>query len=385
MNNQEKLIKGISFIEQAVEILKPQSLEHKCKKVYTRNTYISYVFQLLSILTGLSFIAYVGNELNGVLFIISSLVLFILLAMIEGGKRILIKDIAKLYFSEGDIKYVSLFLLVIILGASASISYVGGSKIPSVIVSSQPIDSTQVADVVPSVQLDYTRDQLEEIATSIRKQEATTYKGRVTRTANTNLKILYDQQTTYQTTLLELEKEYQKKVDARNKALNDLKETRDVKIEGIGFIFGGIAVFSDIMLVFLLYFAYNALKKVYKKHQTSTILDAYNVTLEETQVLAKVPEIKELPEPKVTLEETQEKKVTLQETQDKTQEEKVTLQETPRKNSVKLPKTKKVEVVNKEQKYRRCDNCGASYEYKRPSSRFCSSKCRLENHNQKNK
>ena len=380
---QEKILNGIAFIEMAVEILKPRSLEQKCKKVYTRNTYISYVFQFLSILTGLSFIGYIGNELKGVLFIISSLVLFILLAMIEAGKRILIKDIAKLYFSENDIKYVSLFLLVIILAASASISYVGGSKIPSVIVSSQSIDSTQVAEVIPSIQLDYTRNQLDSIAKSIRKQEATTYRGKVVRTANNNLTILYDQQSEYQSTLLELEKEHQKKLDARNQALAAIKETRDLKIEGVGFIFGGVAVFSDIMLVFLLYFAYNSLSKVYKKHQTSTILNAYNVTLEETQVLAKVPEIKELHEPKVTLQETLEEKVTLQETLEETQEEKVTLQETPRKNSVKLPKTKKVEVVNKEQKYRRCDNCGASYAYKRPSSRFCSSKCRLENHNQK--
>ena len=370
---QEKILKGIAFIEMAVEILKPQSLEQKCKKVYTRNTYISYVFQFLSILTGLSFIAYVGKEINGVLFIISSLVLFILLAMIEAGKRILIKDISKLYFSENEIKYISLFLLVVILAASASISYVGGSKIPSVIVSSQSIDSTQVAEVIPSIQLDYTRTQLDSIAKSIRKQEATTYKGRVTRTANRNLKILYDQQSQYQSTLLQLEKEHQKKVDARNQALSAIKETRDLKIQGVGFIFGGVAVFSDIMLVFLLYFAYNSLSKVYKKHQTSTILDAYNVTLEETLVLAKVPEINKLPEPKVTLQETQEEKVALQETQEK-----------PRKN-VKLPKTKKVEVVNKEPKHRRCDNCGASYAYKRPSSRFCSSKCRLENHNQKRK
>lgn len=230
------------FIAEILEkrSIRRDEIRNKRRRVKSFRS-ITYVFQVLSLLTATYFIYHYAKDYSGFYVALVWLVGVMLLVCLEVAKRFSILETAQGYYNAKD-RHKTRWTPVIVIAVCLSglISYSGGSNFVQ--------EENNGPEIVHNTQID-------SISALIAAQEKTKaelatskWKGTLTRAARDGI----NQSNAVIADLMKEQRRLQQKDEKENDGLEDEHES---KFEAFGYIFGGFAGFLDALLIFLLFWA----------------------------------------------------------------------------------------------------------------------------------
>lgn len=244
----------------------------------TRNCrFITIPFQIVSFISIVGFIVWVSSNYSGVVFWSVVLLLSLLGVAWEWGKRkTIIHSFDALWNPSRRVKiWLSPLALLLIIGSFFG-SFKGG-------------DETMKAQIAPpllvhNAKIDSIQAKIEEGNSILVSLQKTTWKGKVTRTANKGIN-------TTQALQLEREKQIAQLQQEDKLANNEILNNHEAKKVSFGLVCGAIAGFMDILLLIFLAFAEHfetEADKLLKRMQTTEI-DNSNTPASTTSSYQQIP------------------------------------------------------------------------------------------------
>ena len=131
-NNDREILsndKNQQFINNCLNEFKDQPISIENRRKVQNLIIWSYLPNLISISTATFFIFYLLDSYSVYIKIGLSIILFLIAASLEVGKRSLIAEAAKTYFKFSKINYFMVFGVCLLITISMAASYQGGNKL----------------------------------------------------------------------------------------------------------------------------------------------------------------------------------------------------------------------------------------------------------------
>lgn len=131
-NNDKEILsndKNQQFINNCLNEFKDQPISIENRRKVQNLIIWSYLPNLISISTATFFIFYLLGSYSLYIKIGLSIILFLIAASLEVGKRSLIAEAAKTYFKFSKINYFMVFGVCLLITISMAASYQGGNKL----------------------------------------------------------------------------------------------------------------------------------------------------------------------------------------------------------------------------------------------------------------
>lgn len=318
----------------------------------------SYLWNAISIITGAFLMWWLQSGYEGNVALILCGLLLVIVFIVEAGKRLLIGSIAHgiLTGHRGGL-LVYMPVLVVCVAFSMTASYFGGSALATE-------TATPPARVV-SAEADSLRMAIANEQKTIEALQATTWKGRVTRTANQGINKAKERQVMLTDRLATLEAQ----ADAQHMAAVSKHKAKHLNM---GIVLGLIAAFSDLFLIGFL-----ARVKWLKRQVVLAHVGARHKHSQTT--------VNEILTQAGTHNGTQERNALNNGTErnaiigfKRNGNGIKTHKRTGNTGSASVPASVRG-THNGTERIRNCDHCGNAYTAKRKHSKFCSKSCRIEN------
>lgn len=358
--------KDKQFIEHCINEFGEKPLPTTNREKVKVLTFWSYLPNLVSITTACFFVVYLLQSYTLSVQLLLSLLLCGVAIALEVGKRGLIAEMAKAYFVDGKLAFLLLAGCIVLMAGSMAASYIGGNKL--VISTATP----PAPEVNPKI--DSLLREVSTLNTSIKKQEGTTWKGRITSDANKAINNLLSQKNTLLAQLNSLET---KDSETYSETLSQYHS----KILNFGVALGIIAVFADAVLFALIW----TVKRL--KHDI-TLLASTSPGHRSTRVqwyqshqggVRDVPTVGESFSDNQH-QEPQKRKIgfkvgrsTEKRTTEKRKNEKP-LDEAPAPEVVTVVEREVVELTDR---VKECEHCGNKFAYYNSRAKYCSDGCRI--------
>lgn len=240
MEDRKRLTKAKErqFVQNCIAEFSEPSINVDNREKVKKMLAWSYLPNGISIVTAAFFVVYLLQSYTLWVQIVLGILLFVVAASLEFGKRLTISECANNYFRHQKLHGLLVGGILVLCVASMSASYIGGNKL--VVSTATPPPSSK------NSKIDSLTALVDTLNVSIAKQEGTTWKGKVTRDANKNLNKLYDDRKQFNASIQLLEA---KDLAKYERLLADHKG----KIEGFGVVLGIIAILADGFLFALLW------------------------------------------------------------------------------------------------------------------------------------
>jgi len=152
------------------------SLAATNRKKVTQLTAASYLPNVISAITAGFFVVYLLSGYTQTIALILGFLLLSVVAAVEAGKRGIIASLAKTYFVDGKAPLLAIVGLLACFALSMTASYIGGQQL---VVETAPPPAREVTPQIDSLKAEVAAQQ--DIITRLQR---TTWKGKITRTAN---------------------------------------------------------------------------------------------------------------------------------------------------------------------------------------------------------
>ena len=308
-------------------------------KVLTLSTW-SYLPNFVSSATACFFILYLLKNYTLLIQIFIGAILCLVVIGIEIGKRSLISQIAKHYFLENKIKSSLLAACALLIFSSMTTSYFGGEKLV--------VSNADLPHITKNVKIDSLSKVLSMLNKSIAAQEAITWEGKVTRSANKNLNRLFLDRSAINSKITKLENE-------DNLVYQDVLLKHSNQITSFGLILGLIAAFADVTLFWLVWTIKRLKNEV--RLLLSTKIDGTTVSLNKVNITNIKPTVGGF-----SINETKQ----------------------PNRTNIGFKRysngerdVERIKLNIDSGKQRECKHCGEIFTYKHWNAQYCGDKCRL--------
>jgi len=164
------------FIEACKAEFIETSLAETNRRKVTQLTATSYLPNVFSAITAGFFVVYLLSGYTQTIALILGFLLLSVVAAVEAGKRGIIASLAKTYFVDGKAPLLAIVGLLACFALSMTASYIGGQQL---VVETAPPPAREVTPQIDSLKAEVAAQQ--DIITRLQR---TTWKGKITRTAN---------------------------------------------------------------------------------------------------------------------------------------------------------------------------------------------------------
>lgn len=234
---QLKVSKNAQYINQVVEEFREKDPIIDGPDQIRNFQFLSFIPSAISVLTAAFLVYYFVSDYPLTVAVLLGLLGVVVLAGNEAAKRYLLSKSFKSALIAGKVGFGLIFALLIIHAISGSSSYFGGSKIVT--------ENSIAPTLLPNPLIAAKKAELDDVKKSIKDQQGTTWKGRITVDANRNLKTLYPIEASLIAQISALEAE-----DYEKQKAIDIEHT--AKITNLGILTGSISLICDAVLFFML-------------------------------------------------------------------------------------------------------------------------------------
>lgn len=324
--------KETQFIQEVTSEFIPKSLTTANFALVKKLNLLSFLPQIISFITAAFFIYYVLSSYSTWVVLALGVLLLVIALGIEYAKRELINGITQKYLIKKQINYFLTFALFVLFGASMTVSFIGGDKLVK--------ETAHAPTIAENAKIDSLNVLLQKELILIDNLQNTTWRGKITRDANKGINASKQIQSSLLSQMSLL-------AEADNKKLKELELKHESKITSFGLVLGIVACLCDLVLLSLLVNIKRFKYDVLLLHNTSVSKQSINtLNGNKTAITQRV---------------------------NGQTVERATM-------GFKQGTTQRVNATGDE-----CTNCGSAYHKKVPHQKYCSSECRIEHWQQRNK